>query len=142
MTTQIHEGLRRDGGEPQATERSFGLVFTVVFAIIGLLPLWGGHGPRVWALGIALAFALLAFAAPKVLAPLNRFWMAFGKVMHKVVSPLVLGLLFAVAVVPTSMYLRLKGADPLRLKRDPAAKTYWLPREPPGPDPVSFKNQY
>jgi len=142
MATQFHEDFRRNGGEPKATERSFGLVFTGVFALIGLLPLLAGHSPRLWALGVAAVFCVLALAAPKILAPLNRVWMFIGKVMHKVVSPLMLGLLFAVAVVPTGLFLRLKGTDPLRLKRDPKAKSYWIVRDPPGPAPISFKNQF
>jgi Saxitoxin biosynthesis operon protein SxtJ len=142
MATQFHEDFRRDSGEPKATERSFGLVFTGVFVLIGLLPLLSSHSPRLWALSVAVAFCVLAFAAPKLLAPWNRVWMFIGKMMHKAVSPFVLGLLFAVAVVPTGLFLRLKGSDPLRLKRDPTAKSYWITRDPPGPEPISFKNQF
>jgi hypothetical protein len=138
MATQFHEEI----GEPRASERSFGIVFAVVFAMIGLFPLLSGNDPRWWALGVGVAFLVLAFAAPKLLAPLNGVWMAVGKIMHKVVSPLVLGLLFAIAVVPTGLFLRLRGMDPLRLKRDAAAKSYWIMREPPGPEPMSFKNQF
>jgi len=143
MATQFHEDLRRDGeAEPRASDRSFGVVFAVVFALIAFFPLLGGHGPRWWALLIAAAFAALAFIRPALLAPLNRVWMAFGKLLHKFVSPLILGLLFLIAVVPTSLWLRLRGTDPLRLKRDPSAPSYWLPRDPPGPARASFKNQF
>lgn len=143
MTSQFHEDLNRDGdNEPRASERSFGLVFTAVFVLVGLTPLLKGHDVRWWALIVALAFGILAFAAPRLLAPLNRIWMAFGKLLHRIVSPVVLGLLYCVAVVPTGLILRIKGSDPLRLKRDPAAKSYWLPRTPPGPATGSFKNQF
>ncbi len=139
MTAALQEADRRDDAEPRASERSFGLVFTVVFAAIGLWPLIGGNPLRWWAIGIAAVFFILAFVAPKILAPLNTVWMGVGKVMHKVVSPLVLGLLYAVAVIPTGWFLRLRGLDPLRLKRDPSAKTYWVTRNG---EPSSFKNQF
>ncbi len=143
MTSQFHEDLSRaQDGEPRASERSFGLVFTAVFALIGLLPLLNGSDMRGWALIVAAIFAILALTAPRILAPLNRIWMAFGKFMHRIVSPVVLGLLFLIAAVPTGLMLRIRGLDPLRLKRDPAAKSYWLPRDPPGPAAGSFKNQF
>ena len=135
----VHETYRRDDAEPRASEKSFGIVFAVVFALIGLVPLIAGHAPRWWAVGVAVVFLVLAFAAPHVLAPLNVVWMAIGKVLHRIVSPLVLGLLYTVAVVPTGLYLRLRGTDPLRLKRDPAARSYWQPRTGPT---SSFKNQF
>ncbi len=134
-----HETYRRDGAEPRASEKSFGIVFAVVFALIGFLPLIAGHAPRWWAVGVAALFLVLAFVLPRALAPLNRVWMAIGKVLHRIVSPVVLGLLYTVAVIPTGLYLRLRGVDPLRLKRDPAARSYWQPRK----DALSsFKTQF
>lgn len=140
MTAQFHEDLSRSDAGPSASDKSFGLVFTGVFVVVALLPLFAERPARLWALIVAAAFGILAFVAPRLLAPLNRIWMAFGKLPHKIVSPVVLGLLFLVAVVPTGLILRIRGLDPLRLKRDPAAKTYWLPRAPPAPN--SFKNQF
>ena len=139
MSTQFHENLSRDGDEPVATERSFGLLFAGVFAIVGLLPLLKDHGVRAWALGLAVVFLVAGLALPRILRPFNRIWMGIGKIMHRVVSPVVLGLLYTVAVVPTGWFLRLRGADPLRLKRDAAAKSYWIPR---ARAPISFKNQF
>jgi predicted membrane metal-binding protein len=139
MSIQLHEELRRDESEQRASEKSFGVVFTVVFAAIGLWPLLDGGTARWWALAIAVVFFALAFIAPRVLAPLNTIWMAIGKLLHRIVSPVMLGLLYTLAVVPTGLYLRLTGADPLRLKRDPAARSYWLARED---GPSSFKNQF
>ncbi len=139
MNQPFHEDFRRDSDDARPTERSFGLVFTGVFALVGLLPLLKAHEPRWWGLGLAALFLILAFAAPRLLAPLNRLWMAFGKILHRVVSPVVLGALFVLAVVPTALILRLKGSDPLRLKFDKTAPTYWLKRDS---GMTSFKNQF
>ena len=76
------------------SERSFGLVFAVLFALIGLLPLWRGQTVRIWALVLAAAFLFTAIAAPCVLAPLNLFWFRFGELLHKITSPILLGATF------------------------------------------------
>lgn len=139
MATQLHEDLSRDQSEPQASERSFGLLFAFVFAVAAFYPLLKGGEVRAWAIAVAVAFGLLALVLPRALRPLNKIWMGIGKVMHRIVSPVILGFLYLVAVVPTGLILRIKGSDPLRLKRDAAAKSYWTAREDA---PASFKNQF
>jgi predicted membrane metal-binding protein len=141
MASDIHIDKSYSGGaEPRASERSFGLVFAVVFAVVAFLPLLKQHEPRWWAFAVAVAFAILAFAAPRLLVPLNTVWMMVGKVMHRVVSPVMLGFLFVIAVIPTSLFLRLTRADPLRLKFDRAARSYWQTRD--NTIVQSFKNQF
>ncbi len=125
-----------------STDRAFGLVFSAVFAIIAFFPLLGGDGIRMWSLIVAGIFLLLALALPNVLAPANRLWMKFGELLHRIVSPLSLGIVFYVTVLPTGLMLRLFGKDPLRLRRDPAAKSYWIRRDPPGPAAESLNNQF
>jgi len=139
MTAQIHEDLSREIDEPGGSDRSFGLVFAAVFTTAAVLPLLHGHTLRVWALGPALAFLILALAAPRALAPLNRVWMAFGRLLNRIVSPVVMAVLFVIAVVPTGIVLRLMGRDPLRLKFDRGATTYWLRRDEA---PKSFADQF
>ena len=90
----FHENLSPIDDVKSGSDRSFGIVFAVVFAIIGLLPLWNGENIRVWALVIVSLFLGLAFIAPKVLSPLNRIWFLFGLLLHKIISPLVMGLIF------------------------------------------------
>ncbi len=85
---------------------------------------------------------MLAFAAPQVLAPLNRLWFKLGLLLHKIVNPIVLGIMFYVVVTPTGLIMRLLGKDLLRLKRDPAAASYWIERTPPGPKPESLGDQF
>ncbi|WP_234016247.1 SxtJ family membrane protein [Magnetospirillum gryphiswaldense] len=124
------------------SERSFGIVFAVVFALIGLWPLKAGGDMRLWALGLAALFLVVAFVAPKLLKPLNLLWFKFGLLLHKIMTPLIMGLLFFLTVTPVGMLMRATGKDPMRLKRDPDAASYWIDRDPPGPPPDSMKNQF
>ena len=124
------------------SERSFGIVFACVFALIGLVPLLLGHGFRIWALVIAAAFLAAAYLAPRLLTPLNRLWFKFGLLLHHIVNPIVMALIFFGAVLPTAIMVRLFGKDLLRLKRDASAKSYWIERTPPGPEPESMTRQF
>lgn len=124
------------------SERSFGYVFAVLFLIVGLWPLKDGGDWRLWALALAVAFAAAALLAPRLLRPLNIVWFKFGMVLHHIVTPVVMGLLFFATVTPVGLLMRSTGKDPMRLKRDPAARSYWIDRAPPGPAPDSMKNQF
>ncbi len=137
-----HETYTREHEVKVGSERSFGLVFAAVFTLVGLFPLAGGHEARWWSLAVAAVFLVAALTVPRLLAPLNRLWFRFGLLLHKVVNPLVMGLLFFGTILPTGLILRALGKDPLRRSFDPGAKTYWIPREPPGPAPDSLKNQF
>ena len=138
-----HESFQRDDEPIGSSNRSFGLVFAVFFAIIGLLPLMHRDGPRIWSLAIAGVFALAAVAFPSALAPLNRLWARIGALLHKGVSPIVLGILFFLVITPMGVLMRLLGKDPLRLRRDASgAKSYWIDRTPPGPRSDSFIDQF
>lgn len=125
-----------------ATDRSFGIVFTIFFAIVGVLPLLNAHSVRMWALIISGLFLLLTLLLPTSLAPLNKLWTKFGALLHRIVSPVALGVLFFLVVTPTGLLMRLFGKDPLRLRLDRNAKSYWIERSPPGPDAESLKNQF
>jgi len=137
-----HEDFSREDEVKQGSDRSFGFVFAGFFAIVGLWPLIDGLDPRWWALAVAVGFAVMAAVAPRVLAPLNRLWHQFGLLLHRVVSPVALGLAFYLAVTPTGLIMRLLGKDPLRLKFDREASSYWIKREPPGPDPDGMPRQF
>ena len=112
-----------------ASERSFGLVFAAVFAILAAWPLIHGAGPRWWALGVALGFAVAGFLAPAVLRPLNILWFRFGLLLGRIVGPVVMGLIFFVAVTPTALIFKLLRKDLLRLKADESVKSYWIDRD-------------
>src|ERR1700730_8516750 len=93
------------------SERNFGFVFAAVFAIVGLLPWWHSNPIRLWALGVAVVLVAVAWLAPWVLAPFNRLWFRLGLVLHHVVNPIVMALLFYGAVVPMGLLLKARGKD-------------------------------
>ena len=107
MAGKFHEDYARriEAG----SDKSFGVVFAVVFAIIGVFPLWGGGPPAYWALGIGASFLVLALARPGTLKPLNRLWHLVGLGLSKVVNPLVLGFLFFVTITPMALIMRMMG---------------------------------
>lgn len=125
-----------------ATDRSFGLVFSAVFTLIALYPLLDGGTILLWSLIVASFFLLLALLVPDTLAPANRLWTQFGELLHRIVSPVALGIVFFLAVFPTGLLMRLFGKDPLRLKIDRGASSYWIKRSPPGPAAESLNNQF
>lgn len=137
-----HEDLTREDEIEGSSDRSFGIVFAVVFLIIALFPLLHAGAVRWWSVGVSAAFAVVAFTVPSILALPNRLWMKFGLLLAKIVSPIALGILFFLVFTPIGLLMRLAGKDPMRLKADPNAKSYWIDREPPGPPPQSMTNQF
>jgi predicted membrane metal-binding protein len=139
---RLHEDLSRDDEVIGASDRGFGLTIAGVCGLVGAIRLALGHDHAVWwlaAAGIAMLFALFW---PVALAPLNRLWLRLGLLLYKVVNPVAMGLVFFTTVVPIGLVMRALGKDPLRLRRDPGAASYWIPREPPGPAPDTMKNQF
>jgi hypothetical protein len=116
------------------SERSFGLVFAGVFVFVGLFPLLHERPLRGSALSVGAVFLILAFACPALLAPLNRLWFRFGLALGAVMTPVIMGLLFVLAVIPTALALKLFRKDPMQRRFVPEAATYWERREKqPGP---------
>jgi predicted membrane metal-binding protein len=135
--------LDRPDAVPMGSDRNFGLVFAGVFLVVALLR--SRHGFDQWTMvWIAASVAMLAIAllAPRLLHPLNKLWFRLGLVLHKIVSPLVMGMIFFAVVTPIGLIMRLLGKRPLNLAFEPEAETYWIARTPPGPKPATFQNQY
>jgi hypothetical protein len=124
------------------SERNFGLVFAAAFALVGFAPLVRAGEMRLWPLPVAAAFIAIAAVRPRALAPLNRLWFRLGILLGKVMTPVMMGVLFFVVVTPVGLLMRLCGGDPLRLKREPAAKSYWLERPGLGLTAESLKDQF
>ncbi|HLF31846.1 MAG TPA: SxtJ family membrane protein [Xanthomonadales bacterium] len=125
-----------------ASNRSFGLVMAAAFGLVAFIPLFGAAPPHAWALAISAVLLIIALTVPGILSPLNRLWTAFGLLLHRLVNPLVLGLLFFLVVTPTAWIMRALGKRPLALAPEPEASTYWVMRDPPGPAPESMKRQF
>jgi hypothetical protein len=139
--TTTHERFEQEE-MAAGSDRSFGLVFAAVFVIVALWPLISGSGPRLWALAVAAGFLAAAIVRPGLLRPLNRVWFKIGLLLHHVVTPIVMGLIFVLGVLPTALVLRMRGMDPLRLDPRRRGKTNWVVREPPGPSPDSMKRLF
>ena len=137
-----HEDFSRKQEVQGPSDRSFGLVFTAVFTVIGCWPLLHGRPIRLWALGTAVAFLVITAVCASLLRPLNRAWTGFSLLLNRITAPIITGLLFFLAVTPIALLFRATGKDPLRLRRDPGATSYWIPREPPGPAPETMANQF
>jgi hypothetical protein len=140
--TGIHEDFSRGLEHKTSSDRSFGLIFAGFFLIVGVSSAWRGGSWWPFAFPLSLAFAGVALVRPALLTPMNRLWTKFGLLLSKIMNPLVLGILFYATVVPIGLLMRATGKDPLRLKFDRAAPSYWIVREPPGPPAESMKNQF
>ena len=125
-----------------SSERSFGIVFAVVFLLVGSWPMLAGDLPRWWAMVIAAAFLFAGLALPRILRPLNSVWLRFGLLLHRITSPIILAMLFYLTVLPTGLVMRALGKALLRLRFDRNARSYWIERSPPGPEPESLRNQF
>jgi hypothetical protein len=119
--------------------RRFGLVLTIVCGLVYGYGLWGGKPGTGW-LTAALVFAAITLAVPRILQPLLGLWMKVGGLLHVVVSPILLVLFYFGAVLPIGLVLRLVGKDLLHLERDD--KSYWIERQPPGPEPRTMTEVY
>ena len=121
-----------------SSNRSFGIVFFVVFSLIALYPLSYGGEIRIWSLIISLIFLILGLLNSIILAPLNKIWFKFGILLGKIVSPLIMGIIFFLVVTPIGLIMRLFGKDVLNLKYN-NNKSYWI--EKSGPK-SKMKNQF
>ena len=140
---QTHETVLSFRRVTLGSNRKFGIVFSVLFATLGLWPLFRHAGPPKWSLLIlSLIFLAAALLFPRLLTPLNHGWFKLGIALNRIVNPVVMGLLFFGAVVPLGWYLRKRGEDLLSLKMRPDTETYWIERQPPGPLRGSLTKQY
>jgi hypothetical protein len=123
----------------KSSEKSFGLVFSFVFAAAALYPLIKTGDIRLWAIIISMIFLFLAFLVPKSLILPNNLWINFGVFLGSIITPIITALIFFVTVLPTGLFIRLLGKDLLNQKLDKNAKSYWIKRsETIG----SMKNQF
>ena len=121
------------------SNKSFGIVFSIVFLLIAIYPLINSEGLRVWSLIIAIIFLFLGLINSKILTPLNKLWFKFGILLGKIVSPIIMGVIFFLVVTPIGLLMRLFGKDVLNLKLNKKESSYWV--EKVGPK-SKMKNQF
>jgi len=123
------------------SSRSFGLLIAAVLALVAGMQWARGSYFSAWLVAAAL-FLTVAIAIPRLLLPLKRAWLKLGYALHVVISPIVLGMLYLLSIVPVGLLVRVFGKDLLSLRRDAVASSYWIRREPSGLSADSLRNQF
>ncbi len=121
------------------SNKSFGIVFFVVFLIIGLYPLIYNDNPKIWSLIISAIFLFLGLINSKLLTPLNKAWFIFGIFLGKIVSPFIMGIIFFLVVTPIGFIMKILGKDLLQLKFNKNVQTYWIEKSD---QKSKMKNQF
>ena len=120
------------------SNKNFGIVFFIVFLIVSLYPLVNSDNIRIWSLIISIIFLALGLLNSKILTPFNKLWFEFGILLGKIISPLVMGIIFFLVVTPIGLTMRLFGKDVLNLKYN-KNKSYWIEKNGPK---SKMKNQF
>jgi hypothetical protein len=124
------------------SNRSFGLLIGGVLLLVARLHYWKERPDFFVWLIVGVVFIAVSFLMPRTLAPLRRLWLKLGHLLSIVVSPIILAAMYVLAIVVTGVLIRLFGKDLLSLKRKPAANSYWIKRNPPGPELQSLADQF
>ena len=114
-----------------SSNRNFGLVFFIVFLILGFWPITNGEEIRIWLVVISLIFLVLGMIKSKLLTPLNKLWFKFGMILGAIVAPVVMGAVFFLVVTPIGIVMRAMGKDLINKKHDKKKETYWITRKTP-----------
>ena len=122
-----------------SSNKSFGIVFSIVFLLIAIYPLINNQELRVWSLVIATIFLILGLINSRALTPLNKLWFKFGLLLGSIIAPIIMTLIYFFTIFPTGLFMRLLGKDLLNKKLDKSSKSYWIERT----DSMgTMKNQY
>lgn len=140
--TIIDNAAHHEMNAPPPSDRKFGLLFAGVFLLLGLMPLVVSRHVVVWPWVAGGLFLVASLACPALLGPLNRLWMKFGELMHGIVSPMVLGLMFFLVITPIGLLMRVLGKRPIPAGFDREAQSYWIKRDPAAPASGSMRNQF
>ena len=120
------------------SNKSFGIVFAIVFGLISFWPIFKGNDIRIWALIISIIFLVLGLVNSKILTPLNKLWFKFGIFLGNFIAPIVMGIIFFLVVTPTGIIMKLLGKDLIKLKKN-NEKSYWIGKKN---IKSSMKNQF
>ena len=111
-----------------SSNRSFGILFFIVFVIIGLWPLLNDADIRIWSILLSSVFLILGIFNSKILTPFNRIWVRFGIILGTIIAPFVMGLVFFIVITPIGIVMRLLGKDLLNIKYSNKI-SYWIKRD-------------
>ena len=129
MVDGFHEKLVETSVSRRSSERSFGILFFMIFQAIAIyFYVSFGENYLYFAL-VGLIFGIVALFAPVMLFPLNFLWLKFGLLLHRLISPIIISLLFFVGIVPIGILMRVFRKRPLNLKFEPSKNSYWIVRE-------------
>ena len=123
---------------PMPTNRNFGIVFFIVFLLIAIYPFFKNENIRIWSLIVSIIFLVLSILKSKLLTPFNKIWFKFGLLLGKMISPIIMSMIFFVVVTPTAILMKLLRKDLLNLKFN-NNKTYWIEKNGPK---RQMKNQF
>ena len=112
----------------KSTEKSFGIIFSILFSLIALWPLLNKDQVRVWSIILAFIFLVLAYLKPDLLKPLNNTWIQFGEIVGKIIAPIIMAFVFFIIVTPISLLMKILGKDLLMLKLK-KKNSYWIKRK-------------
>ena len=115
--------------KPQSSNRSFGLLFCIVFLAVGLWPLTNGDAVHIYLILVSLLFLILGLINSKILSPLNKSWVKLGEILGIVIAPIIMFLVYFIVLTPTSLLVRTFGKDLLGLRFSKKQATYWIERK-------------
>ncbi len=115
--------------KPQSSNRSFGIIFFIVFLIIGLWPLRNSGNPNLYIMGISGIFLVLGILNSKILSPFKQVWIKLGELLGTIIAPIVMALVYFIVLTPISLIIRISGKDLLELKFLKKSETYWIKRK-------------
>jgi hypothetical protein len=137
-----HENFSREDSVQPGSVRAFAITIAIVLMALALFSAWRAGSAWPWLAGAAVALVATGYLFPKLLGPLNYAWFRLGMLLHGVVNPVIMGLLFYGAILPTALVMRVLGSNLLRLRRPRSMESYWVARRPPGPAAESMKDQF
>ena len=111
------------------SDRSFGVIFAIIFFIISFWPVFSGEALRIWSILVAIILLLISYLKPHILHPLNKIWFKFGLLLGAIIAPIIMGIIYFIVLTPTGLIMRLIGKDLLNKKINKSVKSYWIKRE-------------
>jgi hypothetical protein len=126
----------------RSSDRAFGIVFCILFLIIGSWPMLNQMDPRIWALSVSVMLLAISILYPKLLRALNLLWYKFGLLLHSIMNPLLLGLIFFSTFVPIGLLMRLMGKRPIPISFSKSKDSYWVEKNQSELDPETMKRQF